>query len=301
MAMQSAAVHRAFARRVQALGRELPAVADGDVEAVHRSRVASRRLREILPFVGPEGQARRSRDVRELRRRVRELTRALGGVRELDVALGLLDELRDGRDDLAAAIAATRITVEEERRIRRVEMAARLEDCRAFGLPDDLLALAGHLAPDTPADRLARLRLRLERRADRLDAAIEAAGALYAPDRLHLVRIAVKQLRYVLELVHEFGGVPTLRRVNRLKGAQEVLGRLHDLDVLAVYVRRHLGTGGATVATDVASLLRLIDRDIRQSHASYLARVPSLHEVIAACRGRVDERLAAAAPPHPRE
>ena len=43
-------------------------------------------------------------------------------------------------------------------------------------------------------------RERAARRAQRLGAAIENAAGLYLPDRLHQVRIAVKKLRYTLEL-----------------------------------------------------------------------------------------------------
>ena len=53
---------------------------DVDPEAVHQARVASRRLREVLPIVlAPGGRTER------LRRTVRRLTRTLGPVRELDV------------------------------------------------------------------------------------------------------------------------------------------------------------------------------------------------------------------------
>src|SRR4029453_1526495 len=61
---------------------------------------------------------------------------------------------------------------------------------------------------------------------------IAAVGALYAPERLHDVRLAVKKLRYTSELVAEV----TPRRLDTdiatLKGAQDLLGRLHDLEML---------------------------------------------------------------------
>jgi CHAD domain-containing protein len=285
--MQSRAVQRAFTRRVQALDRDLPAVLDDDAQAVHRSRVASRRLREILPVLGLRADDGKPRDVRELRARIRRLTRALGGVRELDVALGILDDLARAHPELGEVTAAARMAVNEDRRLRREKMVVQLGEARAGGLPDELLALSEHVGREAVAERAGRLRWRLVRRVDRLDTAIEAAGALYALDRLHRVRIAVKQLRYALELIHEIGGVPTLRLINRLRQFQDLLGGLHDLEVVAGYVRRQAGT------TDVEDLLRLVARETRERHASYLAQVDSLVDVIAACRDRVARRLAA--------
>ena len=72
-------------RRHDALRAQAGEAHDGKVDGVHQARVASRRLREVVPVLG-----RGLDDVRlkPLRRGLRDLTRALGPVRELDVALG---------------------------------------------------------------------------------------------------------------------------------------------------------------------------------------------------------------------
>jgi len=61
---------------------------DGDVRAVHRTRVASRRLREVLPILQLDPEVSE-----KLSRRLRKVTQRLGVVRELDVLLALIDEL----------------------------------------------------------------------------------------------------------------------------------------------------------------------------------------------------------------
>jgi CHAD domain-containing protein len=66
----------------------LPGVEAGDVRAIHRTRVASRRLRELLPLLELE-----SKTARKLARRLKKTTRQLGGVREVDVLLMLTEEL----------------------------------------------------------------------------------------------------------------------------------------------------------------------------------------------------------------
>ena len=73
------------------MSRSLPAARAGEVSAIHQARVATRRLREALPLVA------RGAPGRKLARAVRRLTRALGPVRELDVALLTLGELARAR------------------------------------------------------------------------------------------------------------------------------------------------------------------------------------------------------------
>jgi CHAD domain-containing protein len=294
--MRSLAVKRAFVRRVRALERELPGALEHDIDALHRSRVASRRLREILPVLGLGRSGGGDPGAGRARARVRRLTRALGTVRELDVAVGILADVEQAHPDLAEVVASARADVEERRRSRREEMAAQLQDIEAQTLAGDLATLEELVGQESPAARSVSLRRRLERRADRLDAAIEAAGSLYAFDRLHMVRIAVKQLRYTLELIHEFGRVPTRRLVTRLKAFQDLLGRQHDLEVVAGYVRRLGCSGRGRFADDVERVLGVLEREIRELHAAYLAGVGRLVDVIATCRGEVDRRLAEGPP-----
>src|SRR5262245_44708856 len=76
--------------RLDSFTRMLPAVEVGEASAVHQTRVASRRLRELLPVLQLD-----NRVVRKLNRRLRKLTRRLGDVRELDVLASLLAGLHD--------------------------------------------------------------------------------------------------------------------------------------------------------------------------------------------------------------
>ena len=50
-------------QRLRALYRALPAASEGEVDAIHQARVATRRLREALPLLSP-------RSVRKLERKV---------------------------------------------------------------------------------------------------------------------------------------------------------------------------------------------------------------------------------------
>ena len=77
-------------RRHDALRAHVGAAHNGKVEGVHQARVASRRLREVVPVLGT---GLSEVDADKLGKDLRRLTRALGPVRELDVAAGMIEDL----------------------------------------------------------------------------------------------------------------------------------------------------------------------------------------------------------------
>jgi len=232
-----------------------------------------------------------ARLVRKSRKAVRGLTRLLGGVRELDVTLCLLDELKGRHEELAGAMAMVRAFADQERLRRRNQMVQGVEALDPEKLKRKLTALAEteRLAP--VAERRERLRTRLAPRVMGVATAMDAAGSLYSFDRLHRVRVAIKKLRYLLELVHEVARVGTIRLVRRLKEAQELLGRLHDLEILAGFTRTTLGSHPSH-AVELRALLDVIERETRERHAEYLCLAPRLRAVLEACRTDLDQRLA---------
>lgn len=251
-------------QRVRALVRTLAAAGQGDPCAIHHARVATRRLREVLPLVESGGRGRK------LRRGVRRLTRALGPVRELDVALETLDALAG--EVPRPAVARLRQVLRLER--RRLYGAMSREVARVD--PDTLRRRAVAAARRS---RRVDTAARTARRAGRLRSAIENAGSIYLPDRLHEVRIAVKKLRYALELVRDVSGARATARLGRLKAAQDLLGRMHDLEVLIARVRAVQGSAQApslSLSGDLDRLVRRLETECRQLHGHYMAMRKSL-------------------------
>lgn len=280
-------------KRLHALVRDLPSAAGGDVEAVHRTRVASRRVREALPiFEDHSGRLRKAR------RRTRALTRALGAVRELDVALDLLAGRTASSSNGRAALEVLRAHIRQEREHRRRVMLDQLEAIK----PDRIVRCIADAVDDLPAGADAHWRQslseRLARRVARMQAALDHAGALYLPDRLHQVRIALKKLRYGLEITGDLRFGSTVLAVKTLKAAQDALGELHDLEVLSAHVRRVQETtaqGRGELQAELETLARALDNECRALHARFLVARARLSRV-AALATTLSERLAAAKP-----
>ena len=285
-------------RRHDALRTSTGPARAGEVDGVHQARVASRRLRETVPVLGA-GLA----DVRmkSLRRRLRDVTRALGAVRELDVASAMVADLPgDGaemvhlRDAWRAWLAALR---REPLKALRKALAP---DARA-PLEAQLAELEAAREASGDAQWRTALGERVAVRADALRDRIEATGALYHVEPLHEVRIAAKKLRYALELADEAGLARLTQPLRTIKKAQDILGRLHDLDVLAGLLPslpdaapgEHLHATATAVAAD-------LDREARLLHARYLRARTSLVNLADTARDVVATRVRSGTSPTPR-
>src|SRR5712692_3990282 len=108
-------------KRLDGFTRALPGVEKEDVRALHQARVASRRLRELLPMLHLEPDT-----TRKISRRLRKVTTRLGTVRELDVLLLLIDELHVSRRDRGGGLARVGIGVSKERDQARKQLSSRL-------------------------------------------------------------------------------------------------------------------------------------------------------------------------------
>lgn len=279
------ATRRTLHRRLRTLDRNLLADIDTDVEARHQARVATRRLREALPLLAHTAlDPEERRALLQVKKIVHGATRALGAVRELDVALAIVDESAAREPGLLPATTLVRPLIEQDRAARLAGMRDRLDVAR-FRKASRHLAQFTPPGPDGDGPH-ARLASRVAARSRALRAAVAKAGGLYASDRLHAVRLAVKKLRYTLELAAEIDKWPARHLIVFLKHTQDVLGRIHDLEVVARYTRLVPASpdlaGEARSAAD--RLLETIEQEIRERHADYLVGREGLTEAAGSAR-----------------
>ena len=268
------ALSRSIRRQTDVFARWLPLARAGDEKGVHQARVATRRLREALPLLTAAGAG----EAGGVRREIRRLTRALGPVRELDVAHRVLEGVarRHGWPPTTTSRVDRHFARLRSRRMEALlDEADRLD---AAGLPariDDLVATVDADAPRAAA--LVFLVPQLRRRARALARAIAAAGTLYAVQPLHDVRLAVKKLRYLLELSAKVTGAGVAQEIRQLKRVQTHLGTLHDLHVVQ-HGLQELAAGriDGLLSRRLAQMDRDVEADCRELHARYLRTAPAL-------------------------
>jgi CHAD domain-containing protein len=255
-------------RSVQALVHYWPLALSDDVEGIHQARVASRRLRELVPVLASDpGQKKAIK----LQRALRAVTRSLGPSRELDVATLTLAAIAGRSPAHAPAVAIVQDRVAEQRAEARVAMhhaAARMDIDRLGARTIDLSA--GLTSARAIRERASRAAARLDRRARELETAVLKTGFLFAAGPLHGVRIALKKFRYALEVAERFGRFRLRGSMQQLKRLQTLLGDLHDLQVLAASVRDAIAVSPPARRPGISALADDIDDEIRNLHSQFV-------------------------------
>jgi CHAD domain-containing protein len=204
-----------------------------DPENLHQHRVASRRLRAALrtgrKLVDPAW-------AEPIRTELSRLARITGPLRDLDVLLEWLERERrrlPAADRTAAAALAQEL--EGERSTLRDELLRELDEPGYRGLLDSLerpVEAAAH-----PSKRT--LRDRVSRDLQRLVADIRKAGRRPDPARLHGLRLAVKRVRYSVELAGAPGSGGARHVTEAARELQDLLGAYQDTVAAERLLRTH--------------------------------------------------------------
>jgi CHAD domain-containing protein len=237
--------------RVRRVFRHLPQGLAGDEEALHQLRVWGRRLRVGLPVLARKPDGKR---VRRSLKILRQLTRTASSSRDLDVMVSLLDQrMKELRVHSLPFKSLRRRLVAARSRGRR-RMAQGMLDLEIARVRRDLRAVLAR-----KADALFTVLLRLRQARDTEGAA--ALAALLAlqdrfdPPALHRVRIRVRRLRYLAELLDGVRGQPS-EAPAMLKQLQDALGVLNDAHLLSHWAgeqaTRSASRGQEDVSTEAA-------------------------------------------------
>lgn len=252
------------ARQLKTLQLQLQAVRDGgSVDAIHKMRVATRRLQATLDLLQTKPDDLKAS---KLKRRLRNWRRRLSTVRNYDVFLNLIEvessSRRSGQKEQFATLVSI-LTKKREETISDVQkylgnvdvskFAARLGITIAplqASAPADEAAVEEEAAdeaasePEAEPDQADLKKWPEEskiafRAADRIDQRLAEFQALAAqahatthPQELHELRIAAKRLRYLLEIVSALGYGDASRALTSLRSIQDRIGDWHDLEAL---------------------------------------------------------------------
>jgi CHAD domain-containing protein len=238
-------------------------LAVGSVEAIHKMRVATRRLQASLDLLQTK-----SDDLKTWRskKRLRNWRRRLSTVRNCDVFLKLIELESSSRRSGHREQFATLVSILSKKREERI---ANVQEYLAGVSISKFAARLGitipPLQPSAPVDGAAVEEEAAEqaggesqtetsqadlrrwpeetrivfRAADRIDQRLAEFQALAAqahatthPQELHQLRIAAKRLRYLLEIVSALGYGEASRALVSLRSIQDRIGDWHDLEAL---------------------------------------------------------------------
>jgi CHAD domain-containing protein len=274
-------LHDLVIRHSHELLRHVPGVRNGDADAIHDARVATRRIRAVLAVLRSDHDNHDTFAV-EMRR----WGRALGEARDLDIVVGLFEEKVWQLPEAArAAIAFSQAAVRERTDARRALIKV------IEGSPlRDLAPTATRRVPRwwtrTSASVEQNLRTRMHEQSAKLTAAVDHASGVYFPNRTHDVRIQVKRLRYVVEVAAQAGRSQTDRaQLSLLKRVQTVLGNRHDRELL---IQRLAQSGEHGVEIEALRARLMSERD--GLFQDYLSRRDQLCHVAESIRTRTADR-----------
>jgi CHAD domain-containing protein len=253
--------------------KHLPKALAGHEEAVHQMRVAGRRLRVALPLLAPKPEGRRVRRALTI---LRDLTRAAGSGRDLDVSVELLEEHLKSRDTLSAEQAVVRRRLREARRRSRGRMAEALLDVEIARLRQDLRAILKRGSEDV-FTVLSRLRETRDALGSTVLEGLDTLGNRFLPDELHRARRQARRLRYAAEVNDLLRGQESAAP-DLFKALQDRIGLIHDHHVLGSWLAkmaaRAQGRGQAALAGEAGSLAEWFDEQSRAHHRSLLEHEP---------------------------
>jgi CHAD domain-containing protein len=223
--------HRGISHWMERVLKELDEVRTSpEPDAVHDLRVALRRCRSlaaVMEEVDPDAAWP------EMRKLGRKLFRQLGELRDTQVLEEWVNKLGNAADPVRERVLAHLGKLEAEEREAGLRAAAKF-DQRAWKEHEHVLR---RRVRAVPANSMAAQSLALERLLAAKELHLQALRT-EKPEPWHALRIGVKRFRYTVEsllpeLYEQWG--------EDLKHAQDLLGEVHDLDVLAGTIEKVAG------------------------------------------------------------
>lgn len=221
---------------VDAFEKEIDGVRQNkDIEYVHRMRVASRRLRNVLTVFTACLPAKKST---RWQKQVRAITQSLGQVRDMDVQIEHITEISSQLEDakLKRGINRLALRLRQQRENLQKNILDVLDTLVASGILEEI---KDHAALAKQTDETQPFTAQLYKTSFhvinmRLDDLLSFRPYVHRPEcktELHAMRIAAKKLRYTLEIFTPLYGNHLEKHLPKVRRIQVTLGNLHDCDV----------------------------------------------------------------------
>lgn len=232
---------KAIDKHLKSLISEVDGVKNAeDPESVHRMRVAARRLRTSLSVFEdcfPSSKAEK------FRRKIRALAGVLGEARDMDVRLGFLKAFYESVQDRKFIDGIKRLLLRTDQKRKSLQpdiirVIERIQKEKLFNEISKAIKNSTRIKSNGPS----LTQKAFDEVSWRLEDVMNYSEVVRLPDNigeLHDLRIAVKHLRYCLEIFcKEIDGLDDY--VVKTKALQDILGDIHDCDVWIEYIPEFL-------------------------------------------------------------
>lgn len=211
------------------------------MEDIHDLRVSSRRIRTCLSIFESVFPQKKHKT---WLRGIKNITKAFGLVRDLDVQIDLVDQFIHNCQDksLLAGIKRIRLRLKQKRQQKQAETQlatlAILESATLLEL-EAWMQTSVETEAAIQQESAPLFQLAYENIQKRLDEFLFFEVFIFDPNRvdeLHQMRIAAKRLRYSLEVFSALFEGKTDFALEKARQSQQMLGEIHDADVWLIYL-----------------------------------------------------------------
>ncbi|MEX1367025.1 MAG: CHAD domain-containing protein [Nannocystaceae bacterium] len=246
---------------------------DDPVEALRRTRIATRRLRSFTELFEPMIGRERAKP---LRKRLRTIARGIGPLRDWDALISLLLTEHAKAEPLGQAALEMVLVWAREQRESEVPRARKvIAKGQLYGLADEL---------DEELDRVCGQVMRLD------DGLRERLVGLLAPildlamlnmpfiqdsdglEALHDARLRAKRWRYAVEMLEPLAGSSFCALRRPAKRMQRALGQHRDSSALHLAVERHVSDFSRRGLPTLSNALFALQQQSLERQASALRR-----------------------------
>lgn len=206
-----------------------------DIEYVHRMRVATRRMRAVLPIFGPYLAKKKTDAWSDA---FRKITKALGSARDLDVQLEKLTKRFDAdSDEYKPGLERMILRWKQRREKAQKSVVKALDEFQLSGVAQEIAAKTAPLvffSDQIDIHDPALMKLGVTHIRKELSEMLKYDRAIQDPanvTELHEMRIQAKRLRYSMETFAPLFPNELASQLKLMKSIQDLVGETHDADV----------------------------------------------------------------------
>jgi len=219
-------------------------IKSGDIEYVHKMRVASRRIRAALPLFR---SCFPKKDFERWRREIKEVTRLLADARDLDVQIAFVEQYIENLKPATEKTGVNLLLKRQKDRRKSVQsfVVSGLEKLMATCVLRDVRKFCDQTRKQASAtfDPQKVLEKAHWHISSRLDDFLAMEKYVYLENEIlkhHEMRIYAKKLRYTMEHFAPLYPDKLTEEIENVKAFQDVLGEMHDCDVRIGYIPKFI-------------------------------------------------------------